>query len=186
MTDNTAPQIPGYIAGTWSIDPVHSEVSFSVRHMAISKVKGRFETFDARIVTADNPLESSVKANAEVASVNTRQEQRDAHLRTSDFFLAEEHPQIQFDSTGVRYEHDQFYVDGNLTLRGVTKPVTFTFDFGGFMKDPSGATKAGFEATTVIQREDFGVNYNAALEGGGFILGNDVTITLDIQAVLEQ
>src|SRR5699024_6593551 len=133
-----------------------------------------------------NPLDSKVSATAEVASVNTRQEQRDAHLRTSDFFLAEEHPQIHFESTQIRHENGQFYVDGNLTMRGVTKPVTFDFEFGGFMQDPCVNTTAGFEATAVVRRVDFGVSDNAALEGGGFVLGNDVTITLDVQAVLQQ
>jgi len=182
----TAEQIPGYQAGTWTIDHAHSEVTFSVRHMMISKVKGWFEEFDATIVTGENPLDSTVQATAKVASINTKQAQRDEHLRSGDFFLAEEHPEISFTSTGVRHEDDQFYVDGNLTMRGVTKPVTFEFNFGGFNEDFDGNVKAGFEAKTVVNREDFGLMWNAPLEKGGVLLGADVTIELDVQAQLQK
>lgn len=182
----TAEQIPGYRAGTWTVDPTHSEVAFSVRHLAISKVRGKFEKFDATFVTAENPLDSSVTASAEVASINTNQAQRDEHLRTGDFFATDEFPELTFVSTGVREENGDFKVDGDLTLRGVTKPVTFNFEFGGFGEDPYGNYKAGFTATTVVKREDFGLNWNAALETGGFMLGSDVTITLDVQAALAQ
>lgn len=182
----TADQIPGYRAGTWTIDPAHSEVTFSVRHMMISKVRGRFENFDATIVTGENPLDSSVKATAEVASINTKQPQRDEHLRSGDFFLAEEHPQLIFESTGVREENGEFFVDGNLTMRGVTKPVTFAFEFGGFGEDFDGNVKAGFEATTTVNREDFGIEWNAPLEKGGVLLGEEVTIVLDVQAQLQK
>lgn len=181
----TADQIPGYRAGTWTIDPTHSEVGFSVRHLAISKVKGKFENFDATFVTAENPLESTVTASAEVASVNTNEKNRDGHLRTGDFFAAEEFPQLTFVSTGAREDGGDFLVDGDLTLRGVTKPVTFKLEFGGFGEDAYGNYKAGFTATTVIKREDFGLSWNAPLEKGGLLLGSDVTITLDVQAALQ-
>lgn len=180
----TAEQIPGYRAGTWTIDPTHSEVGFTVRHLAISKVRGKFENFDASFVTGENPLDSSVTASADVASINTNQAQRDEHLRTGDFFSADEFPKLSFVSTGVRSEDGEFKVDGELTMRGVTQPVTFDFDFGGFGEDPYGNYKAGFTATAVVKREDFGLNWNAALEKGGFMLGSDVTITLDVQAAL--
>ncbi|UOQ58736.1 YceI family protein [Leucobacter allii] len=182
----TADQIPGYRVGTWTIDPTHSEVGFSVRHLAISKVKGKFEQFDATFTTAENPLESSVTASAEVASVNTNQKDRDGHLRTGDFFAAEEFPQLTFVSTGAREDAGKLLVDGDLTLRGVTKPVTFDFEFGGFGEDAYGNYKAGFTATTVVKREDFGLTWNAPLEKGGVLLGSDVTITLDVQAALQQ
>lgn len=181
----TAEQIPGYRAGTWVIDPTHTEVGFSVRHLAISKVKGKFENFEGTLVTGDNFSDSSVEASAEVASVNTNQADRDAHLRTGDFFAAEEFPQLTFKSTGVRAEAGDFKVDGDLTLRGVTKPVSFDLELGGFGTDPYGNYKVGFTATTVVQREDYGIKWNAALETGGFMLGNDVTLTLDVQAVLQ-
>lgn len=182
----TADQIPGYRVGTWTIDPTHTEVGFSVRHLAISKVKGKFESFSGTITTAENPLESSVEATVEVASINTNQADRDGHLRTGDFFAAEEYPEFTFTSTGVRQEGGDFKIDGDLTLRGVTKPVTFDFEFGGFGTDPYGNYKVGFTATTVVKREDYGIQWNAPLETGGLLLGSDVTITLDVQAALAQ
>lgn len=181
-----AQQIPGYKVGTWVVDPTHTEVGFSVRHLAISKVKGKFENFDATFVTAEDPLQSTVTAKAEVASVNTNQADRDRHLRTGDFFAAEEHPELTFVSTGVRQVDGEFKVDGDLTMRGVTKPVTFDFEFGGFGEDPYGNYKVGFTATSVVKREDFGLTWNTPLEKGGVLLGSDVTIILDVQAALQQ
>jgi len=178
----TAEQIP---AGTWTLDPTHSEVSFSVRHLAISKVKGSFERFDASLVTAEDHTASKVTASIDVASINTNQKDRDGHLQTGDFFLAEEHPQMTFVSSSIEEKGDDaFLVHGDLTLRGVTKPVTLKSEFGGLVVDGYGQTKLGFSATTKIDRTEFGVSWNAALEAGGFTLGNDVTVTLEIQFVL--
>lgn len=178
--------IPGYSVGTWSLDTAHSEVGFSLRHMMISKVKGVFERFTGTITTAENPLESRVEASVEVASINTKNSDRDGHLMAGDFFLADEFPTMDFVSTGVRHEDGQFLVDGDLTLRGVTKPVTFEFDFGGFNTSPQGAKIAGASATTKIKRSNFGLTWNAPLETGGAILGEDVTITLELEAVLNE
>ena len=177
-------EIPGYIAGTWTIDKTHSEVGFSIRHIMISKVRGTFKNFDATFVTGANPLESSVTASAEVVSIETNEPNRDKHLRTNDFFDAETYPTIDFVSTGVRADGDDLKVDGDLTIRGITKPVTFDFEFGGFATDPYGNSKAGATAKTEVTREDFGLTYNAALETGGFLLGDKVTITLELQATL--
>jgi polyisoprenoid-binding protein YceI len=184
MTDITTH--PQYVTGTWKLDPAHSEVSFSVKHLAISKVRGKFETFDVTVVTADKPEDSTIEATIDVASVNTNQKDRDNHLRTSDFFLADEHPAITFTSTKLSVDGDDFTVDGNLTLRGVTQPVTLKGEFGGIITDGYGQTKAGATASTKINRQDFGVSWNTALEAGGFTLGDDVTINLDIQLVLQK
>jgi polyisoprenoid-binding protein YceI len=186
MTSTATIEIPGYRVGTWKVDTAHSEVGFSIRHLMISKVKGKFERFDATFVTAENPLDSKVTASAEVASITTNEPNRDAHLRTGDFFEAETHPTIDFVSTGVRVEGGDFKVDGDLTMRGITKPVTFDFDFGGFGGDPYGNYKGGATAKAVVNREDFGLSYNAALETGGVLLGDQVTITIELQAALEQ
>ena len=176
---------PDYLTGTWKLDPYHSELSFSVKHLMISKVKGTFGTFDVTIVTAEDLADSTIEATIDVASVNTKQKDRDAHLRTSDFFLAEEHPTITFVSTSIAGTPDDFAVTGDLTMRGVTKQVVLKGEFGGITTDGYGQTKAGATATTTINRQDFGVSWNAALEAGGFTLGDDVTITLDLQVALQ-
>jgi polyisoprenoid-binding protein YceI len=176
---------PHYVAGTWKIDAAHSEISFSVKHLAISKVRGSFETFDLTIVTAEDPKDSTIVASVDVASVNTNQKDRDNHLRTSDFFLVEEFPTMDFASTSFTISGDDFTVEGNLTLRGVTLPVVVKGEFGGITTDGYGQTKAGATASFVIDRTAYGVNWNAAVEAGGFTLGNDVTINLELQVALQ-
>ncbi|MBN8423643.1 YceI family protein [Microbacterium esteraromaticum] len=177
--------IPGYRPGTWTLDPAHSEVTFSVRHMMISKVRGSFGIKSATFVAPENPLEATVEANVDVASIDTSDENRDAHLRSADFFDADNHPTMEFRSTAARVENGDFLVDGDLTIRGITKPVTFEFDFGGFAQDPYGNYKAGASAKTVINREDFGLTWNAALETGGVLVGKEITIGLDLQGALQ-
>ena len=184
MTDTTALDIPGYKAGTWVLDPSHSEVTFSVRHMMISKVRGTFGMKSATIVAPENPLEATVEASVDVTSVDTKDEGRDQHLRSAEFFDVETYPTMDFRSTGVRLEDGDFLVDGDLTIRGITKPATFSLDFGGFGTDPWGNYKAGATAKTVVNREDFGLTWNAALETGGVLVGKDVKITLDLQGAL--
>jgi polyisoprenoid-binding protein YceI len=184
MTTSIATR-PDFIAGTWKLDPAHSEVTFSVRHLAISKVRGSFETFDVTIVTDEDPSKISVVASIDVASVNTNQKDRDNHLRTGDFFLVEEFPTMDFVSTSFAVDGDDFTVVGDLTLRGVTKSVELKGEFGGIVTDGYGQTKAGATASTKIDRTEFGVNWNAALEAGGFTLGNDVSINIELQVVLQ-
>jgi polyisoprenoid-binding protein YceI len=183
-----AVEIPGYVAGTWAVDPVHSEVSFVVRHMMVSKVRGRFDKFEGTIVTTDDPLKSSVTATVDLDSINTGQEQRDAHIRSSDFFAVEEHPTMTFTSTGVRAGDDgDFLLDGDLTIRGTTKPVTFKLEASGFGPDAYGGTRAGFSATTEINRHDWGVSFNGPIPGvpGGVAVSDKVTINLEIEGVLQ-
>lgn len=178
--------VPGYRPGTWTLDPAHSEVTFSVRHMMISKVRGTFGVKSATLIAPENPLDAKVEASVDVTSVDTKDEGRDAHLRSADFFDAENFPTMDFVSTRTRVEDGDFFVDGDLTIRGVTKPVSFAFDFGGFGSDPWGNYKAGASATTTVNREDFGLTWNAALETGGVLVGKDVTINLDLQGSLQQ
>jgi len=182
----TAVEVPGYIAGTWTVDPVHSEVSFVVRHMMVSKVRGRFDTFSGTVVTADNPLESSVTATVDLASVNTGEPNRDNHIRSADFFHVEQHPTMTFQSTGVRQDGGEFLLDGNLTLRGNTRPITFNLEVNGFGPDAYGGTRAGFTASTEINRNDWGVSYNGPIPGGGMVLSEKITINLEIEAVLDK
>jgi polyisoprenoid-binding protein YceI len=177
---------PDFASGTWKLDPAHSELSFWVRHLKVTKVRGAFETFDVTIVTGASLEDSTIEATVDVASVNTRQEQRDQHLRTSDFFLVEEHPQMTFRSTGISVDGDDFVVEGDLTLRGVTQPITLKGEFGGIVVDGYGNTKAGASASTKINRHDFGVSWNAALEAGGMTLGDDVTIEMELQVILQK
>jgi polyisoprenoid-binding protein YceI len=183
----TVVEIPGYVAGTWAIDPVHSEVSFTVRHMMVSKVRGRFDKFEGTIVTAEDPLESTVTATVDVSSINTGQEQRDAHIRSADFFEAQTHPTMTFTTTGVRADGADFLLDGDLTIRGVTKPVTFKLEVSGFGPDAYGGTRAGFSATTEINRHEFGVSFNGPIPGvpGGVAVSDKVTINLEAEGVLQ-
>jgi|SRR5579875_1095273 polyisoprenoid-binding protein YceI len=186
MTTTTIETLPGYVAGTWAIDPVHSEVGFTVRHMMVSKVRGRFTKFDGQIITAENPLDSQVTATIDVASISTGDENRDNHLRSSDFLDVAHHPTMTYRSTGVRRDGDRFIVDGELTLRGVTRAVPLVVEVNGFGPDGYGGTRAGFSATAEINRRDFGVNWNAALDNGGVVVGDKVTINLEIEAILQK
>src|SRR3954447_26046646 len=183
MTSTTT-QIPGYVVGTWDIDPVHSTVGFVVRHMMVSKVRGFFRDFSGEIVTAEDPANSSVTAAIELASIDTRQEQRDAHIRSADFFHVESHPTMTFRSTAVRTEGADWFVDGELTIKGNTRPVTLELELNGFGPDAFGGTRAGFSARTEINRNDFGVDIKMPMDGGGVVVGDKVTVELEIEAVL--
>jgi polyisoprenoid-binding protein YceI len=184
VTSSTAVQIPGYVVGTWDIDASHSTVGFSVRHMMVSKVRGYFREFSGELVTAENPEDSSVTATIELSSIDTRQEQRDAHIRSADFFDVENNPQMTFRSTAVRTDGADWFVDGELTLKGNTRPVTLTLELNGFGPDAYGGTRAGLSARTEINRNDYGVDIKMPMDGGGVVVGDKVAIELEIEAVL--
>jgi polyisoprenoid-binding protein YceI len=171
----------------WKFDTVHSSVSFSVRHLMISKVHGSFKTWSGSLETDDaNPANSKVQVSIDAASIDTKEPQRDDHLRSADFLDAANHPKVTFESTGVQKVNDEhFKVSGNLTIHGVSKPVTLDTEYFGRQKDPWGGERAGFSAKTSIDRRDFGLVFNIPLEGGGFVVGEKVDITLDVQAVKE-
>src|SRR3954451_10247660 len=186
MTASTAVQIPGYVTGTWDIDAAHSTVGFSVRHMMESKVRGYFREFAGELVTAENPEQASVTATIELASIDTRQDQRDAHIRSADFFDVENHPQMTFRSTAVRTDGADWFVDGELTLKGNTKPVSLALELNGFGADAYGGYRAGFSAKTEISRSAFGVDIQMPMDGGGVVVGDKVTVELEIEAVLRK
>ncbi len=181
-------EIPGYVAGTWDIDPVHSEVAFTVRHMAVSKVRGRFDKFEGVIVTGEDPLSSTVTATIDATSINTNQEQRDGHIKSADFFEVETHPTWTFTTTGLKADGDDYLLAGDLTIHGVTKPVTLKLEVNGIGPDAYGGTRIGFSATGEINRSDFGVSFNGPIPGvpGAVIVSEKVTLQLEIQGVLRQ
>lgn len=186
MTTAQTTQIPGYIAGTWDIDPVHSDVSFTVRHMMVSKVRGQFDGFSGEIVTGADVTGSSVTASIDATSINTGNQQRDDHVRSADFFDVANHPNWTYRSTGVRQDGGDLVVDGELTIKGVTRTVPLALEVNGFGPDAFGGVRAGFTATTTINRNDFGVDIAMPLDGGGVVVGDKVQITLEIQGVLRQ
>lgn len=180
-----AKTLPGYQAGTWTIDAVHSDVSFTVRHMMVSKVRGTFREFSGQIVTGTDPLASSVTAEIALDSIDTGNSQRDDHVRSADFFDVTSFPTMTYRSTGVTATDDGFEVDGELTLKGVTRRVPLSLELNGFTADPYGGTRAGFSATAQINRREFGVDISMPMDGGGVVVGDKVTISLEIEAVLE-
>lgn len=184
-TTATETTIPGYLAGHWTIDADHSDVSFTVRHLMVSKVRGHFGTFEGAIVTGENPLDSSVTATVDLSSIDTGNAQRDEHLRSQDFFSVTEHPTMTYRSTGLRRDGADYVVDGELTLRGVTRQVPLALELNGFGPDAWGGVRAGFTARAEINRSDFGVNWNSTIEGGGVVVSDKVQITLEIEAVLD-
>lgn len=184
MTSSTAVQIPGYVVGTWDIDASHSTVGFSVRHMMVSKVRGYFREFSGEIVTAEDPAQSAVTATIDLSSIDTRQEQRDAHIRSADFFDADNHPQMTFRSTAVRTDGADWVLDGALTVKGNTRPVTLALELNGFGPDAYGGVRAGFSAKTEINRNEFGVDIKMPMDGGGVVVGEKISVELEIEAVL--
>jgi polyisoprenoid-binding protein YceI len=182
-----AVQFPGFIAGAWDIDPNHSEVSFTVGHLVISKVRGRFDAYSGTIVTNEDLDRSSVHVTIDASSVDTHLPVRDNQIRSADFLDVDRFPNITFVSSAVRYERDRYLVDGDLTIRGTTLPVTLETTVNGFSPDTFGATRVSFSATTTINRLNFGVSFNSPIPGldDKMLLSNDVVLTMDVEAILQ-
>ncbi len=176
-------EVPGYITGSWTIDPVHSDVAFAVRHMMVSKVRGHFTRFDGELVLASDPLASTVTATIDLTSIDTNNPQRDDDLRSARFLDIQTHPTMTYRSTGVRHSQDGFDVDGELTLHGVTRQVPLALVVNGFTGDPFGGTRAGFSATAAIDRKDFAITTNIPMDGGGAVIGDRIQVFLEIEAV---
>lgn len=165
--------IPGYEVGTWDIDPAHSAIEFSVRHMGIAKTKGRFTAFSGELVTAENPLDSSVTATISTGSIDTAMPDRDAHVRNADFLDVANYPTATFRSTGIRQEDDEFVIDGEFTLHGVTKPVSLRTELNGISENGL----IGLSATTALDRRDFGVGPDNTA-----VVGDKIKVSLEIEA----
>ncbi|HEY4788991.1 MAG TPA: YceI family protein [Bacteroidales bacterium] len=167
----------------WAIDPAHTEIQFKVKHLVISTVSGKFEKFDGAVYASSNDFsDAEVEFSADVNSVNTGQADRDGHLKSPDFFDVANHPKITFKSTGVKKTGDSEYqMTGDLTIRGITKPVQLTVEHGGTTKDPWGNTKAGFEITGKINRKDFGLTWSAVTETGGLVVADEVKLQMAVE-----
>lgn len=177
---------PGYRVGTWRLDPPHSDLGFVVRHMMVSKVRGKFLDFEGTIRTADDPLNSSASVTVQMASINTGNERRDNHIRSSDFFEVEKYPVMSFESTGARSDDGDIFVDGELTIRGTTRPITLAVEFGGIHRDSKGRLRLGFTASGSLNRQDFGVSWNDVLDEGGVALSDKVQLVLEIAAIFQE
>lgn len=175
----TATALQGLTTGTWTIDTAHSELGFVARHLMVTKVRGSFQDFAGTITVADQLVDSKAEVTIQTASITTRNADRDAHLKSGDFFEIESNPTITFVSTSF----DGSTLVGDLTVKGVTKPVSLDVEFNGVQTDPWGGTRAGFEATGTINRSDWNLNWNAALEGGGVLVSEKINLAIDIELV---
>lgn len=173
-------QLNGVVPGSWNFDPAHSEIYFTVRHAGISKVRGTFREVDAQLQVADPLEQSSLTATVQMASIDTKNADRDAHVRGADFFDVEQFPTMTFTSTALAIDGDEATITGELTIKDVTRTVEFDAEFNGAVVDPFGVTRAGFSAETTISRKDFGITWNAALEAGGVLVSDKVVITMDV------
>lgn len=172
------------LTGTYTIDPTHSRIGFVARHAMVTKVRGSFNEFTGSAqVNAENPSASTTQVTIQATSIDTRNADRDAHLRSNDFFDMDNHPEITFSSTAVEATDDGYRITGDLTIKGATNPVTVDFEYTGTAVDPYGNTRVGFEGATTINRKDWGVSYNAALETGGVLIGEKIVLEFDISAI---
>ncbi|HLW45598.1 MAG TPA: YceI family protein [Acidimicrobiales bacterium] len=181
----TTATIPANLTGTYKIDPAHSRIGFVARHAMVTKVRGSFNEFDGTgYFDVADPSNSHLELTIKAASIDTRNADRDAHLRGNDFFSMDEYPEIRFVSTKVEpLGPDTFRVTGDLTIKGVTKPVTLDLEFTGGVVDPWGNTRIGLEGSTTVNRKDWGVNFNVALEAGGVLVSENVTLEVEVAAV---
>jgi polyisoprenoid-binding protein YceI len=175
---------PAELTGTWQIDAVHSTVGFAAKHAMVATTRGRFETYTGgATIDATTPENSSLWVDIDAASVSTGNEQRDGHLKSADFFHAEAHPHVTFRSTNVKVDGDEIVTLGDLTVAGVTHPLEIRWEFGGLSKDPYGNVRAGFEGVATLNRKDWGLVWNAAIETGGFLVSDKIKLVLEIAAV---
>lgn len=171
-------------ATVWKLDPAHTSVEFSVKHLMISTVKGRFADVEGTVTATGREIATaSLEATIKTASIDTRNEQRDGHLRSADFFDSEHFPELTFRSTGIKGTMAEFALTGDLTIHGITKPITLQVTFEGEGKDPWGGTRAGFSATGKFDRREYGLVWNQALETGGVVVSNDVKVSIDAELV---
>lgn len=169
--------------GVWNVDASHSRVGFVARHLMISKTRGHFNSFSGVVTVPEDRLQTTVEATVDIASIDTADANRDGHLKTGDFFDADQFPTMTFKSTKITPDGGDYQLTGDLTLHGVTKPVTFELEFDGVSQDPWGGTRAGFSASADINRKDWGLEYNAVLETGGVLIGDKVKIELEIELI---
>ncbi|MEU2601028.1 YceI family protein [Streptomyces hirsutus] len=184
-TDTSSAPATARLTGVWTIDPVHSSIAFVARHAMITKVRGTFEAFDGRLyLDGERPGRSTADVTIEVASLDTRQEQRDRHLRSADFFHVEAHPVLSFRSTLVqRLSADTYHLSGDLSIKGVTRPVVLDLTHTGTATDPFGNERTGFEGSTTVDRTEWGLTWNRVLETGGVLVGEKVKLEFDISAI---
>ncbi|WP_034269153.1 YceI family protein [Haloechinothrix halophila] len=181
----SAPAFTGEVTGTYELDPTHTRIGFVARHAMVTKVRGAFNEFSGTaVINGDDPSQSSATVAIKVDSIDTRNADRDAHLRNNDFLQVEDYPEITFSSTSITQTGENtFDVTGDLTIKGTTQQVTVPFEYQGAAKDPFGYDRVGFEGSTVINRKDFGVTWNAPLETGGVLVGDKVTLEFEVSAV---
>jgi polyisoprenoid-binding protein YceI len=190
MTDTAAPSATRTVdglelpaPGTWAIDASHSSVNFKVRHLGLAKTRGRFSGVEGTVEVGERPEDTTVAVTIDAASVETHDTTRDEHLRSADFFDVANHPNLTFRSTGVRGSGSDWVLDGELTIVGITKPVSLAVDYEGVGGDPWGGTRAGFTAKGEVNREDWGLTWNAALEAGGFLVGKTIALELEVELI---
>jgi polyisoprenoid-binding protein YceI len=184
MTAETV-EIPGYIAGTWDIDPVHSHVGFVARHLMVSKVRGNFGKFEGQIITAEDPLQSSATATIDTTSFDTGNDQRNSDVKSENFLDVANHPTMTYRSSRIWQDGGDLYVEGDLTIKGISHPVVLIVEVNGFGPDPYGGTRLGLSATGEINRNDYGISFNMTLPTGGVMISEKIQLEIEVEATLK-